>query len=141
DHVRGCWQIRIAHAEIDDVRACVAGLRLCLIHLFKDVRRQTANAVEVFHRLKTSKDGCPRQPPRMAPAGFYHGFTLAPSVWLFCLSFWGFFAVGAPFLSVGGRPSWRSRTVTNSFSSRTCSSSVMGVDARSGGISCTAGYL
>src|SRR5262245_53811720 len=128
DDVRGRRQIRIAHAEIDDVRTRVAGLRLCLVHLFENVRRQTANAVEVFHRLKTSKDGFPRQPPRITPAGFYHGFALAPSVWLFCASFGVFFAVVAPFLPAGGRPSWRSRTALNSFSSLTRSSSVMGVD-------------
>jgi hypothetical protein len=140
DHVRGRRQIRIAHAEIDDVRSRVAGLRLGLVHLFENVGRQTANAVEVFHRLKTSKDGCPRQPSHKTPAGFYHGFALAPSVWPFCAPFGGFFAVGAAFLVAAGRPSWRSRTLINSFSSLTCSSSVMGDEARLGGISCTAGY-
>ena len=105
DHVRRRRQIRIAHAKIDDVRARVAGVRLGLVHLFENVGRQTANAVEVFHRLKTSKDGCPRQPPHITPAGFYHGFALVPSVWPFCASLGGFFAVGAPFLPAGGRPS------------------------------------
>ncbi len=52
DHVRRRRQIRIAHAEIDDVRPRVAGFRLGLVHLFENVRRQAANAVKVVHKLK-----------------------------------------------------------------------------------------
>src|SRR4029077_9157837 len=50
DHMRWRRQIRIAHAEINDVRSRVAGLRLGFVHLFEDVRWQTANAVKLFHR-------------------------------------------------------------------------------------------
>src|ERR1700686_3932443 len=48
-------QIRIAHAEIDDVRSRIAGPRLGPVHLFEHIGRQAADAVEVFHRLKPSE--------------------------------------------------------------------------------------
>jgi hypothetical protein len=73
-------------------------------------------------------------------AGFYHGFGLAPAVCPLSASFGDFLTVLAGFLPGGGRPSWRSRVSARSFSSLTCSSSVMGADERSGGMSCTAGY-
>ena len=52
DYMHRRRQIGIAHAEIYDVRSRVTGLRLGLVDLFEDVRRQAANAVKVFHRLK-----------------------------------------------------------------------------------------
>ena len=42
-------QIRIAHAEVDDVGAGVAGGRLGAVHLLEHIRRQTADAVKFFH--------------------------------------------------------------------------------------------
>src|SRR5262249_38941034 len=115
DDVPGGRQIRIAHTQVDDVPTPVAGLSLLLFFLVEHVGRQTANAVAVFQRLRPSKDAFPRRPPRFSPAGFYHGFGLAPSVWLFWASLGGFFALGAVFFAVGGRPSWLSRTLINSF--------------------------
>ena len=75
DDVRGRRQIGVAHAEVDDVRPGVAGARLGLVHLFEHVRRQAADTVEIFHRLR------PLSPVLSAgttPAGFYHGLVLAP---------------------------------------------------------------
>ncbi len=43
-------QIRIAHAEIDDIGAGIACSRLGPVDLFEHVRRQTADAVKIFHR-------------------------------------------------------------------------------------------
>ena len=42
-------QVRIAHAEVDDVGTRVPRGRLGLVDLFEHVRRQTADAVEIFH--------------------------------------------------------------------------------------------
>src|SRR4029077_823984 len=75
------------------------------------------------------------QPADATPVGFYHGFGLAPAVCPFSASLGGFLAVLAGFLADGGRPSWRSLTLARSFSSLTCSSSVMGTAVRSGGMS------
>ena len=52
EHVLGRRQIRIAHAEIDDVGAGGAGLGLELVDLLEDVRRQAPHPVEVAHRSK-----------------------------------------------------------------------------------------
>ena len=41
-------KVRIAHTEIDDVRARVAGRRLGAVHLLEHVGRQAADAVEVL---------------------------------------------------------------------------------------------
>jgi hypothetical protein len=50
DHVMRRRLVRIAHAEIDDVVTGRARLRLELVDLGKDVRRQALYAVEfVFH--------------------------------------------------------------------------------------------
>ena len=49
DDVRGRRQIGIAHAEIDDVGAAVAGRRLGAVDLLEHVRRQTADAVKFVH--------------------------------------------------------------------------------------------
>ncbi len=67
--MRGRRQIGVAHAEIDDVGAAIAGRGLGAVHLLEYVRRQPANAVEIFHRrlgdfLET-----------------YHGFVSAPVAW------------------------------------------------------------
>ncbi len=45
-------QVGVAHAEVDDVGAGVAGLGLGAVHLFEHVRRQAADAVEFFHRSR-----------------------------------------------------------------------------------------
>ena len=54
DHMRGRRQVRIAHAEIDDVGARVARRRLGAIDLLEDVGRQAADAVKFFHRRGSS---------------------------------------------------------------------------------------
>ena len=48
DGLRG-RQVRIAHAQIDDVGAPRPGTRLQAIDLFEDVRRQPADLVKLFH--------------------------------------------------------------------------------------------
>jgi hypothetical protein len=54
DHVGRRRKVRIAHAEIDDIGARVPRGRLGLIDLFEHVRRQTADAVKIFHFLSSS---------------------------------------------------------------------------------------
>ena len=49
DDMVGRRQIRVAHAEIDDVGSAIAGSRLGAIDLLEDVRRQTTDAVKFFH--------------------------------------------------------------------------------------------
>jgi hypothetical protein len=51
DDVRRRRQVRVAHAEIDDVGACVASDRLGAVDLLEHVGRQTPYAVKFFHRL------------------------------------------------------------------------------------------
>ena len=48
-------QVRIAHAEIDDVGAGVAGRRLGAVDLLEHVGRQAADAVKFFHRSISAK--------------------------------------------------------------------------------------
>src|SRR5690606_27049498 len=43
-------QVRIAHAEIDDVGAAGAGGRLEAVDLLENVGRKAANLVKLFHR-------------------------------------------------------------------------------------------
>ena len=50
DDMRRRRQVRIAHAEIDDVGAGVAGRRLGAVHLLEHIGRQAADAVKFFHR-------------------------------------------------------------------------------------------
>ena len=45
----GGRQVRIAHAEIDDVGAGIARRRLGAVHLLEHIRRQAADAVKFFH--------------------------------------------------------------------------------------------
>ena len=134
--MRGRRQIRIAHAEIDDVRPALRApapwpcspLRTrkaasggCGRNL-PSLRPSRLRSACAWLVRKPSTD-CPFQPAGIIPAGFYHGFVLAP---VFCPAsasfgrlFWpssgGFFA--------GGRrwPSCRSRAFARSFSSLTCS--------------------
>src|SRR5580698_2312017 len=56
-------QIRIAHAEIDDIGAGIACSRLGPVDLLEHIRRQTADAVEIFHSLAsdTPSWGCNRR--------------------------------------------------------------------------------
>src|SRR5713226_8659638 len=42
-------QVGVAHAEVDDVSTAIAGHRLGAVHLLKDVRRQPADAIKLFH--------------------------------------------------------------------------------------------
>src|SRR5438270_8934664 len=42
-------QVRIAHAHVDDVGPGIARSRLGLVDLLEHVRRQTADAVKIFH--------------------------------------------------------------------------------------------
>ena len=46
----GRGQVRIAHAEIDDVGAAGAGLGLELVDLLEDIRRQAPHPVKIAHR-------------------------------------------------------------------------------------------
>ncbi len=50
DHMLGGGQIGIAHAEIDDVGAAGASLRLELVDLLEDIRRQAPHPVKIAHR-------------------------------------------------------------------------------------------
>ena len=50
DHMLGLGQVRIAHAEIDDVRPAGAGLGLEGIDLLEDIRRQAPHPMEIAHR-------------------------------------------------------------------------------------------
>ena len=54
DHMLRRRQVRVAHAEIDDVGAGGASLGLELVDLLEDVRRQAPHAVEVAHRSAMS---------------------------------------------------------------------------------------
>ena len=123
-------QIRIAHAEIDDVGSRIAGARLGPVHLFEHVRRQAADAVKVFHCLKPLG----RLP---CPAGRYDPGRLLSWVGLcailgggVCVFLGGGLlfllrllpALRRPFL---GFPADRARP-SRSFSSFTCCSSVIG---------------
>ena len=58
DHMLGRRQVRIAHAEVDDVGSRIAGGRLGAVDLLEDVRGQTADAVKFFH-LNGSSAGEP----------------------------------------------------------------------------------
>ena len=49
DHMGRRRQIRIAHAEVDDVGAGIPRGRLGPVDLLEHVRRQTADAVKIFH--------------------------------------------------------------------------------------------
>jgi hypothetical protein len=57
DDVLGGRQVRIAHAEVDDVGVGLAGGGLHTVHLLEHVRRQPSNRVEVLHRPVPSR-GC-----------------------------------------------------------------------------------
>ena len=59
EHVLRRGQVRVAHAEIDDVGAAGAGLGLELVDLLEDVRRQAPHAVKVAHRSQMSLGRCP----------------------------------------------------------------------------------
>src|SRR5581483_8494528 len=48
-HVRRSGEVWIAHAEVDDVGAGIPRGRLGPVHLLEDIRRQTADAVKIFH--------------------------------------------------------------------------------------------
>ena len=144
DDMRWRRQIRIAHAEIDDVRPRIAGARLGPVHLFKHIGRQAADAVKFFHSLKPLS-----RPP--IPAGWHDpgrllsrvglGAILRAAGGLAGVGVSGFFFAGFPvFLAVPSRASWRSRTAESSFSMLNCCSSVKVGAMRGGGMSWTAGY-
>ena len=48
-HMRRRRQVRVAHAEVDDVGTRIACRELGLVDLLEDVGRQSPNAVELFH--------------------------------------------------------------------------------------------
>ena len=118
-------QIRIAHAEIDDVGARIARRRLGAVDLLEHVGRQTADAVKFFHdpsslrpRAAASLLALAQFLTRTAAGkfgrpAFYHGLRTL--------------AAGLP---VGQRLPTRSRAAARSASSFLCSSSVSGVLAR-----------
>ena len=58
----GRRQVRIAHAEIDDVGAAVARSRLGAIDLLEHIGRQAADAVKFFHGVPR-RVGLNRPPP------------------------------------------------------------------------------
>src|SRR5262249_38973532 len=51
DHMSWRRQIRIAHAEIDDIGARIARDRLGAVDLLEHIGRQTADAMKFFHGL------------------------------------------------------------------------------------------
>ena len=65
DHVRGRRQIRIAHAQIDDIGATVARGRLGAIDLLEHVRREAADAIKFFHGVP-GRVGLKRPPPLLS---------------------------------------------------------------------------
>ncbi len=75
DDMRGRRQIGIAHAEIDDVGAAVAGHRLGAVDLLEHVGRQAANAIKFFH----GNPGASSRSNTTLKADFYH-LVSAPAV-------------------------------------------------------------
>ena len=68
-HMRRRRQVRIAHAEVDDIGAGIPRGRLGLVDLLEHVRRQAADAVKIFHgpRAPATVRGKKNQPsPRIA---------------------------------------------------------------------------
>ena len=62
DHMGRRRQVRIAHAHVDDVGPGIARSRLGLVDLLEHVRRQTADAVKIFHgTLLRTTDGTESQ--------------------------------------------------------------------------------
>src|SRR5581483_10113303 len=70
DHMRRSRQVRIAHAEIDDIGAGIARGRLGLVDLLEHIRRQTADAVKIFHgpRAPDNLRGAESSGPARLPA-------------------------------------------------------------------------
>ena len=66
DHVRRRREVRVAHAEVDDVGAARPRRRLDAVDLLEDVRRQALDAVEIAHRA-TNPCGGGGRPPRLPP--------------------------------------------------------------------------
>ena len=78
-HMLGRGQIRIAHAEIDDIGTGVARCGLQAIDLLEHVGRQTADAMKIGHDLKCPGEAMQRRKiasgaatpcPRKLPLGF-----------------------------------------------------------------------
>ena len=59
-------QIRIAHAEVDDIGAGIARGRLGPVDLLEHVRRQTADAVKIFHGSYAPATGKAKSPTALA---------------------------------------------------------------------------
>src|SRR6476661_6203041 len=59
-------QVRIAHAHVDDVGPGIARSRLGLVDILEHVRRETADAVKIFHGtlLRTTGRTESRRPSR-----------------------------------------------------------------------------
>ena len=149
DDMGGRRQIGIAHAEIDDVGPRIAGARLGPVHLFEHVRRQAADAVEIFHRLKPLGSAALSNRPALPRLAFITGWSwrqrsgailgavlggavLAFSAGFFLASARAFCPAFARFLAVARRGQLLFQP--------DCSSSLIGRVARGGGMSCTAGY-
>src|SRR5437764_1770320 len=64
-------QVGIAHAEVDDVAAAIAGHRLGAINLLKDVRRQPADAIKLCHERFQAR-GLGRSPLTTLCTDYYH---------------------------------------------------------------------
>ena len=142
DDVSRRRQVRIAHAEIDDVGAGVAGHRLGAIDRFEHVGRQTLDAVEFFHRrslekfrdLRTSLEAQPCSTLSAGPSRSRPGWRPERRS---CAGAFGVLAFSA----------WRrrqtvccsSRAVTRSRSICACSVLVSVTLLRGGGMSWTAG--
>src|SRR5205823_4158534 len=75
DHMRGGRQVGISHAEIDDIGARIACRGLRAIDLLEDVRRQTPNAVKLFH----DPGSLGRRTATAERVRFYHLLRAAPS--------------------------------------------------------------
>src|SRR5262245_8085262 len=107
-------QVRIAHAEVDDIGAPIARRRLGAIDLFENVGRQAPNAVKLFHGPGSFglRGDAARADRRRA---FYHGLSTAAAA----------LAASAA----------RLRAAAKSPSSFVCSASVRTVVSRAGGMS------
>ncbi len=76
DDMRRRRHVGIAHAEIDDVLAFRARLRLELVHALENVRRQTLYAVELFaHGQILIRRIARRRPSRAGARRFRASYT------------------------------------------------------------------
>src|SRR5690242_170078 len=137
--MRRCRQVRITHAEVDDIGARIARDSLGTVDLLEHVGWQTADAMKFFHGFglwscATSQTGRRRT--------LYHGLGAAPAADTLALgSAFFFLAAGsATFFFAGCSEAWpsrvvRSRDAVNSSFSFLRSASSSSPSARGAGLS------